>query len=142
VAVSLFTIFFEALLAHRAMDPPTSSSFADKKRVRSLSIGCSLRSLRLALFSRCLPLSLRSLVQDSGAPAWLSTAGERYRRSQSVFRVVLAYRAVATFTESATSSSIQRQQILDRFAPDERPDPAGVNGNDRRPRDMVVITRH
>ena len=35
VAVSFFTIFFEALLAHHAMDSPTSSSFADKKLVRS-----------------------------------------------------------------------------------------------------------
>jgi hypothetical protein len=47
----------------------------------SLRIHCSLRSLRLALSSRCLPHSLRrrkaclliSLVQDSGAPAWPST---------------------------------------------------------------------
>ena len=30
MAVSFFTIFFEALLAHRAMDSPTSSSFPDK----------------------------------------------------------------------------------------------------------------
>ena len=52
-----------------------------KRRVPSLLIRCSLRSLRLALVSRCLPHSLadenvsaRSLVQDSGAPAWLSTA--------------------------------------------------------------------
>ncbi len=47
------------------------------KRVCSLRIHCSLRSLRLAPVSPCLPHSLafaRSLVQDSGAPAWLSTA--------------------------------------------------------------------
>ena len=67
--------------ADRAGTPPTSSSLADEKRVRSLLVHCSLRSLRLALVSRCLPHSLadesvsaRSLVQDSGAPAWLSTA--------------------------------------------------------------------
>src|SRR4029453_842471 len=44
-------------------------------KLSSLSfINCSLRSLRLALVSRCLPHSLPSLVQGSGAPAWLSTA--------------------------------------------------------------------
>jgi hypothetical protein len=32
--------------------------------------------------SRCLPPSLRSLVQDSGAPAWLSTAAPDFRRSR------------------------------------------------------------
>jgi hypothetical protein len=60
--------------AERASSPPTSSSPADEKRVGSFRLHCSLRSLRLAPVSRCLPHSLRSLVQDSGAPAWLSTA--------------------------------------------------------------------
>jgi hypothetical protein len=45
-----------------------------KQRLGSLQMHCSLRSLRLALVSRCLPHSLRSLVQDSGAPAWLRAA--------------------------------------------------------------------
>jgi hypothetical protein len=60
--------------------PPTLSSLRDEKRVPSLHMHCSLRSLRLALVSRCLTrsqtksVSARSLVQDSGAPAWLSTA--------------------------------------------------------------------
>ena len=50
------------------------SSLADEQRADSLHVCCSLRSLRLAVVSRCLPYSLRSLVQDSGAPAWRSTA--------------------------------------------------------------------
>jgi hypothetical protein len=54
------------------------------KPVRSLRVRGSLRSLRLALVSRCLPHSLRSLVQDSGAPAWLSTAERDSRRSQLI----------------------------------------------------------
>jgi hypothetical protein len=69
------------LRADRAQNPPTSSPLADKKRVSLLHIHCSLRSLRLALVSRCLPhspqtksVSARSIVQDSGAPASLSTA--------------------------------------------------------------------
>jgi LmbE family N-acetylglucosaminyl deacetylase len=49
-----------------------------KERLRLLPVDCSLRSLRLALVSRCLPRSHRSLVQDSGAPAWRSTAGARF----------------------------------------------------------------
>jgi hypothetical protein len=49
---------FSAARASRAVDPPTSSSLADEKRVGSLRLFCSLRSLRLALVSRCLPHSL------------------------------------------------------------------------------------
>jgi hypothetical protein len=44
--------------ADRALSPPTSSSIADEKRVGSLRMHCSLRSLRLAPSSRCLPHSL------------------------------------------------------------------------------------
>jgi len=38
--------------------PPTLSSLRDEKRVPSLPMHCSLRSLRPALVSRCLPHSL------------------------------------------------------------------------------------
>ena len=72
-------------------------------------------------------MSARSLVQDSGAPAWLSTASGRYRRSQSRFRA---------------SSGIQCQQVFDRFPPDQRRDLAITNGDDRRPGDVVVVARH
>ena len=67
-----------ARIAH--CSPPTASSLRNEKRVPSLPVHCSLRSLRLALVSHCLRHSLAgerracSLVQDSGAPAWLSTA--------------------------------------------------------------------
>ena len=47
-----------SLSADRAVSPPTSSSLADEKHVRSLRAHCSLRSLRLTLRSRCLPHSL------------------------------------------------------------------------------------
>ena len=64
-----------------------------KERLCSLPVHCSLRSLRLALGSRCLPHSLatknvsaRSFVQDSGAPAWLRAAARDSRRSQCVIR--------------------------------------------------------
>ena len=40
------------------MDPPNSSSLAEEKRLAPSSVHCSLRSLRLALESRCLPHSL------------------------------------------------------------------------------------
>jgi hypothetical protein len=80
---------FLQLLAHRALHPPPPSSLAEGERLRSLREHCSLRSLRLALVSRCLPHSLadkdvsaRSIVQDSGAPAWLRAAARDSRRSQ------------------------------------------------------------
>src|SRR5512132_1190265 len=47
-----------ALLAHRAWNPPTSSSLAEETHLRSLSVHCALHALRLALVSRCLPRSL------------------------------------------------------------------------------------
>src|SRR4029450_1965328 len=62
---------------------PTCRQSLGAARARS---GWSRRSLRLVLVSRCLPHSLadkdvsaRSIVQDSGAPAWLPAAGGRGR---------------------------------------------------------------
>src|SRR5688572_16432621 len=52
--------------AHRAWNPPTSSSLADQKRICSLEVHCSLRSLRLALVSRCLPHSLAGSLARPG----------------------------------------------------------------------------
>ena len=71
-----------------------------KERLRSLRVHCSLRSLRPALVGRCLPhlarrrkaCLLARLVQDSGAPAWLSTAARDSRRSQLRLKL-LAHRA-------------------------------------------------
>jgi hypothetical protein len=39
-------------------EPPCSSTLAEEERLGSLRLHCSLRSLRLALVSRCLPHSL------------------------------------------------------------------------------------
>jgi hypothetical protein len=63
------------LLAHRAVNPPPSSSLAEERRLRSLLCALLAPLARLALGSRCLPHSpadeerVCSLVQDSGAPA-------------------------------------------------------------------------
>jgi hypothetical protein len=74
--------------ADRASWPPTSSSFRDEQRVPSLPVHCSLRSLRLALVSRCLPRSQSlarpgqrrvSLAQHGGARSgvlWTSSTDD------------------------------------------------------------------
>jgi hypothetical protein len=53
-------------LAHRAWKPPTSSSIAEEEHLVSLHAHCSLRSLRLALVSRCLPHSLAGSLARPG----------------------------------------------------------------------------
>jgi hypothetical protein len=71
-------------LAHRAHGSAYFVVARREMRLCSLPIHCSLRSLRRALVARCLPYSLRSLVQDSGAPAWLSTAGARFADARGI----------------------------------------------------------
>ena len=58
LATATIEAAFFGLLAHRAWNPPPSSSLAEERRLRSLRAHCSLRSQRLALVSRCLPHSL------------------------------------------------------------------------------------
>jgi hypothetical protein len=71
--------------------PATSSSLAEGERLRSLL--CPLlaplaeagarKPLPSSLRSQTKSVSARSLVQDSGAPAWLSTAGARFPNARS-----------------------------------------------------------
>src|SRR5688572_23759745 len=107
---------------HRAWNPPTSSALADQKRVCSLEVHCSLRSLRLALVSRCLPHSLAGSLARPGqrrAPAWLSTAVRDCRRSRPLCvgrsRIALGIRLLRprsqTKSASARSSSARRCAI-------------------------------
>jgi len=110
-----------ARIAH--CSPPTASSLRNEKRVPSLPVHCSLRSLRLALVSHCLPHSLAgerracslarpgqrraSLAQHSGARSgliaslalarsveWLARAiRENLQRLAAAYLVLGAYRA-------------------------------------------------
>ena len=104
------------LAADRARNPPTSSSLADQKRVRSLRVCCSLRSLRPALVSRCLPRSLadgkacllaRSSRTASRQP--LSTAARVF--TSSLRWLLLGGRSAATATGTATSESVNVDEI-------------------------------
>jgi hypothetical protein len=74
-----------------------------RRRACLLSPSCIARSARrgwrsfAAAFltrSQTKRVSAPSLVQDSGAPAWLSTAARDFRRSQSDFCALLAHRAL------------------------------------------------
>jgi hypothetical protein len=67
-----------------AWSPPPSSSLAEEERLCSLYIARSARGgwrlLAAALLTRSQTkgMSARSLVQDSGAPAWLRTAARDF----------------------------------------------------------------
>jgi hypothetical protein len=80
-------------------NPPTSSSLAEKERLCSPDVDCSLRSLSLALLAAAFLARIRSFVQDSGAPVWLSTrAHDPDARSISADLGRRAVAAMATCT--------------------------------------------
>ena len=73
-------LVFAGPFAHRAWNPPTSSSLADERRVCSLR-HCSLRSLRLALVGHCLPHSLADRAARSPSRAAARRPGSTRRRA-------------------------------------------------------------
>src|SRR5688500_4045516 len=108
--------------AHRAWKPPSSSSIAEEERLVSLHARCSLRSLRLALVSRCLPHSLAgSLARPGQRRASLAQhGGARFPTLAAISGAVPASRLKAAFFVLDRRGRTPRLLVLSTAARDFR----------------------